>query len=155
MGKLRNLKNNIKWRMQRANRGFSDKDVWDIDVWFLDVMPKMLTQLKETTHSAPLLPNTDQDTCHEEWGKILDRMIFLLHEMDEDKCSFKNKYEKEYFEYLDKKFPDHLNDEEFDEQYKELRENYFRQEKIKAIHMDLRKTEFFDMFSRYFRDLWD
>ena len=35
------------------------------------------------------------DTCHEEWDKILERMIFLWRETDEESCSKKNPYEEE------------------------------------------------------------
>ncbi len=155
MNKVKELKNKIKWALQRVKRGYSDYDVYDVDMWFLDIMPRMLEQLKNTTHSAPLLPNTTTETCHEEWKKILDRMIFLLHDMNEDTCSFKNKYEEDYFKYLDETSFEQRNDRDFDKQYDELRNNYFGQEKIKAIHMNLRKQEFFDMFCKYFYDLWD
>lgn len=155
MRKLRDLKNNIKWRIQRAKRGFSDRDVWDIDMWFMDVMPKMLTQLKETTHGAPLLPRTTSENCHEEWGRILDRMVFLLQEMNDDTCSFKNPYKEDFNKFLEQKYSDHLNDEEFDKKFEELRHNYVGQEKIKATYIELKKQEFFNMFSRYFYDLWD
>lgn len=37
----------LKYRRQRAKRGWSVKDTWSIDYWFLDVMPKMLEYLKE------------------------------------------------------------------------------------------------------------
>ena len=34
------------------------------------------------------------DTCHEEWDKILDQMIFLWREIDENTCSQKNPYDE-------------------------------------------------------------
>ena len=47
------------------------------------------------------------DTCHEEWDKILDRMIFLWRELDENTCTKKNPYEDEYMKAS----------EEFDNKY--------------------------------------
>ena len=35
----------IKWARQRARRGFSDMDVWDVDVYLNDVIPGMLEKL--------------------------------------------------------------------------------------------------------------
>lgn len=37
----------LKYRRQRAKRGWSEKDTLDIDHWFLDVVPQMLEYLKE------------------------------------------------------------------------------------------------------------
>ena len=42
------------------------------------------------------------DTCHEEWDRILDRMIFLWRESREETCSRKNPYEAEYDKASDK-----------------------------------------------------
>ena len=36
------------------------------------------------------------DTCYEEWDKILDRMIFLWKESNEYTCARQNPYEEEY-----------------------------------------------------------
>ena len=36
-----------KYRRQRTKRGWSVKDTWSIDYWFLEVMPQMLEYLKE------------------------------------------------------------------------------------------------------------
>ena len=109
-----------KYGRQRVKRGYSDRDVWDIDLWFLSVMPKMLQQLKETRHGSPAelgesYVNDDggmvNDKCHEEWDKILDRMIFLLGEMNEDiseisreKVSYREKCKNEFFELFSKYF---------------------------------------------------
>ena len=35
------------------------------------------------------------DTCHTEWNKILDKMIFLWRESREETCSRKNPFEEE------------------------------------------------------------
>ena len=68
------------------------------------MIPDMLQNLKDTRHGSPgylgenyinedgILVN---DTCHEEWDKVLERMIFLWRETDEESCSKKNPYEEE------------------------------------------------------------
>jgi hypothetical protein len=51
---LEDLYNNARYFIQRGYRGYSDRDVWSID-WFLTgIMPKMLRQLKQTSHGHPI-----------------------------------------------------------------------------------------------------
>ena len=38
------------------------------------------------------------DTCHAEWDRVLDRMIFLWRESSEETCSKKNPYERKHSE---------------------------------------------------------
>ncbi|KIR03546.1 hypothetical protein P261_02361 [Lachnospiraceae bacterium TWA4] len=76
-----------------------------MDAYLQELLPKMLLQLKETRTGSPgflgenytdsngILQN---DTCHEEWDKILNRMIFLWKESNERTCSKKNPYAKKH-----------------------------------------------------------
>lgn len=148
--KLKNYMRKIKWSLQKIKRGYSDKDVWNIDLWFLDIMPRMLNQLKKTTHSAPLIKGTTEITCHDKWKEILDRMIFLLNEMDEDKCSYKNPFEEEFNHYIKEKYSGHLKKSNGD-----LEKLFYGEEKNKWNYINSCKQEFFDLFSKYFYDLWD
>ena len=90
---------------QRVTQGFCDRDLWDIGTWFLSLMPVMLRRYKETRHGSPEClgenyTDTDgilkNDTCHAEWDKILDEMIFLFREALEETCSKKNPYAGEH-----------------------------------------------------------
>lgn len=90
---------NIKYSWQRITKGYCDKDLWNIDGWFMDIMPNMLQQFKENRHGSPGILGTDyvnadgircNDTCHQEWDEILDKMIFLFREMNEETCQKKN-----------------------------------------------------------------
>ena len=115
-GIFKQLKNDIKYSFQRITKGYCDYDLFSIDYWFMDIMPRMLTQFKETRHGSPCsLENTDfadnfnaNNTCdcHKEWDNILDKMIFLIRECNEDTCMKKNPYEKEHNkisdEFIDK-----------------------------------------------------
>ena len=96
-----------KWKKQRAERGFSDCDSWNIFSWFLEVMTPALKQMRENlsgypTHisnsnsnSQALQVDEEDEPGMVEWKRTLDRMIFLLQEMNEDTCSYKNPYEAE------------------------------------------------------------
>lgn len=58
----------LKWRIQRFKRGYSDSDTWNIDYWFCNVMPKMLKQLRKNTMSFPA------SITSVEWDGILHKM---------------------------------------------------------------------------------
>ena len=66
----------------------------------------MLQYLKDyCMGSLVCLSRTDKpedDSCHEEWDKVLDQMIFLWRESYKYSSSKKNPYEEEYMEILDK-----------------------------------------------------
>lgn len=67
--KIRRILTSLKWKTQRFKRGYADVDVWDFEAWFLEIIPKMLTQLKEELHGYPV------DMEFEDWEKYLEKMI--------------------------------------------------------------------------------
>lgn len=147
---------NIKCSWQRITKGYCDKDLWNIDGWFMDIMPNMLCQFKETRHGSPGVLGTEyvdadgiicNDTCHEEWDKILDEMIFLFREMNEETCKKKNPYEKVLDEFK-KKYG--KNDE-----YREVENNYYEAEKELEEYRKNCKNRAFELFSKWFHYLWD
>lgn len=97
--------NDMEMAKQRVTQGFCDRDLWNIGAWFLGLMPVMLQRYKAARHGSPSClgenyTDTDgilkNDTCHAEWDKILDEMIFLFHEASEETCSRKNPYDEEH-----------------------------------------------------------
>ena len=174
-------------RKQRYERGFSDEDVWGMKDWFIEIVGKMLRQLRETHMGSPATLGENyvneegmlvNDACHTEWEEILDRMIFLLNEMDEEKCTEKNAYEEsvdkareefeknhvlfgnaEIREFAGKKMttkrlymyyddPDHP-------KWRDLHDKWLKEEHRLAKYRDDCKDEFFGLFSKHFWDLWD
>lgn len=106
-GVVRTFVKDLKYCGQRINRGWCDADLYSIHDWFLVTVPSMLEQYKRTRHGSPGVlgenyQNRDgvlvNDTCHEEWDAILERMIFLFHEADEYSCQRKNPCEDAYME---------------------------------------------------------
>ena len=174
---IRQIGRDIKWSHQRIWKGYCDYDLFSIDDWFMKIMPEMRRVFKKTRHGSPVAVNyhshavfldeeeRNQDV-HEEWDKKLDRMIFLLGEMDETSCSQQNPYEDAYFEAVQKlmeppvehadgssthRYPDL---KEYPE-YRELHENYHTEEnRLNQYRLDC-KQEFFELFSTHFYDLWD
>ena len=74
------------------------------------LIPDMLQDLRDNrsgslgylgdnyTNEEGILVN---DTCHVEWDKILDKMIFLWRESREETCSRKNPFEEGYDKAFD------------------------------------------------------
>ena len=126
---MKHLGRCVKWSKQRIVRGYADSDIWNMYGYLQTLLPDMLEYLKNHRSGSPgylgeNYTNEDgilvNDTCHEAWDRILDRMIFLWRETDEETCSKKNSYEDEYMKALD----------EFTEQYGILGE------KLPLVKMD-------------------
>lgn len=98
---------NIKHAYQRIKYGYCERDVWDIDRWFLNVMPNMLQELRETAHGFPFEvskmvgyddrnPNPEKDReAKDKWDSILGEMEFYLREANGETCREKNQEEEE------------------------------------------------------------
>lgn len=177
----------LKRSKQRIVRGYSDYDAWDIGSYLQQLMPDMLQHLKDYRHGSPgflgenytnnegILVN---DTCHAEWDKILDHMIFLWRESNESTCSKKNPYEKEHtkaFLEFEKKyglFGEKLQTNEerkrnkkrgchtvhfMDElpKYKEICDKHREEDKKLEKYRSDCKDEALDMLKEYFWNLWD
>ena len=104
-GKIKHIKKCICWSYQRATRGYSDYDKWHMYSFLQNLIPEMLQDMRNNRHGSPSYlgenyTNADgilvNDTCHDEWNKLLDHMIFLWRESAEDTCTRKNPYEEEY-----------------------------------------------------------
>lgn len=185
---IKHFGRSLKWSRQRVVRGFADCDVWSMFSYLQELMPDMLRHLKDNRHGSPSYlgenyTNEDgilvNDTCHAEWDKILDRMIFLWRETDEETCSKKNPYEDEYMkafsEFVDKygflgeKLQTKAELEEnkkrggggtihfMDEipEYKEIYEKHREEDEKLEKYREECKDEAIDMLKEYYFSLWD
>lgn len=122
---IRRFFESLKWAWQRATKGYCEKDVWNIDSWFLSIIPYMLEELKNTHHGFPGILEEEhrkslgmthedyikyatqqqKDTiykhCNKEWDDILKKMIFLFKEASEDNCTKVNQYDEEWIKASD------------------------------------------------------
>jgi len=85
-----------KWFIQRGRRGYSDRDIWGIDYWLAEMMPRALRQLKRTKHGLPcdmFLPSDPVNKygnytklafkkAEKRWNKKLDNMIHTFETAD-------------------------------------------------------------------------
>ena len=121
-------------------------------------------------------------SCSQQWEDILNRLIFLLDEMDENTCSLHNPYEEKWWDYhqqFSKKYPKHGDelktdeelqrdreshtwlhvgperDPDFGDDYKKITKKFLDYDRKIAKYRDTCKNEFFKLFSKYFWDLWD
>ena len=145
---LTNMPKRIKFFYQRGKRGYSDQDVWSMDWWFFSVVIPMLKQLRDTKQGYPTKFKTP-----EEWDRELDTMIHYFIEATEEGCSEKNEYEEQYnkrwWDSFDKKGMAYVIDDS------ELRDKYLqRSYEIDEYREDM-KNKGFEMFSKYFWNLWD
>jgi hypothetical protein len=125
---------NIKNKIHRAKRGYSNSDVWNMFDWFLEVMPPMLTKLRDEGCGVPNdLYVEGAENEREKWEAVLTEMIECLHNMDE------NKIRKQLG--TDNGFG-----------FKSLtREDYIKMHEL----MEKNKSRFFELFNKHFYDLWD
>ena len=105
LAKIEHFKRCFGWSKQRIVRGYSDSDIWNMYGYLQTLLPDMLQNLKDNRHGSPGFLGENyindegvlvNDTCHAEWDKILDQMIFLCKETSEDTCSRKNPFEDEH-----------------------------------------------------------
>lgn len=179
LGYFKEFGRRIKWSYQRIVRGYADCDRWSICDYLQTLIPAMLQDLRDNAFGAPAyLCENDPLAGHEEWNRILDKMIFLWHEADSETCSMKNPYEEEHtksFEEFERKYGilgEKLQTEEELErgrktgcstahlmgelpEYREIDEKYDAESrKIDEYRMKC-QAEALDMLKQYFNDLWD
>ena len=126
--RVQNALDNLRARYQRSKRGYSYGDVWNMFDWFMRTVKLMLIHLKNEGIGYP-----GEFKDRSEWETILDEMINYLDFMDEDKVYALFGFCKiDDYKRMTKEDHQHI--------YKTMEEN---------------KNRFFELFSKYFYDLWD
>lgn len=120
---------NFRCRCQRFKRGWAYSDVWDMDVWFMYTVKPMLTHLKDHGIGIPGELCIGEDGNRIYWENTLTEMISCLELMDEDNA----------------------------EKYLGISDDNRSVESYKKVHdlMEENKNRFFELFSKYYFDLWD
>ena len=148
----------IKWGWQRAIRGYSDYDTWDLDIYYSNMMIASLSQFRADVQGYPGYMDSI-----EEWYAILDKIILLLKQANEDEpLEEKNELSEWYEEHLEtrtlsfvevkngvRKYVD--NDDE--ETKAKVMQYYKREEELYEIRKQKRK-EAFELLAEYFGHLW-
>ncbi len=121
----------LRGRWQRFMRGWSYGDVWDMDHWFMRNIKPMLIHLRDRGIGIPMeLYKQDAENEREDWEAVLTEMINCLDLMGEDNVR----------KSLNLWYGKHLTHDDY---------------KLISDTMETNKNRFFELFSKYFYDLWD
>lgn len=112
-------------RCQRFRRGWAYSDAWDIDWWLRETLVPMLRHVAENGKTYPM------DTTPEAWRQTLLHMADLLRRSCAD-------------DILEEKYG-----------LDEIATLSFEEMKEASEIAAKNKNEFFELFSKYFYDLWD
>lgn len=138
----------IKWAWQRATRGYSDPDTWELGDHFLRILIDSLSQFKDETNSYP---GHIGHMSFEEWQDILTKIILLLKQSCGDApLEEKNDFAEWYAEYLDKH---DLSVEPSEESWSKRKQYYEREAELHKIKEQKRK-EAFKLLAEHFDHLW-
>lgn len=120
----------LKARIQRFKRGYSYGDVWDMDFWFMRTVKPMLIHLRDHGIGIPndlYVEGSDNERIY--WENTLTEMISCLELMNEDNAE----------KYLGIENHD-FSVEDYNKKWALMEEN---------------KNRFFELFSKYYYNLWD
>lgn len=132
--RIETARDKIKYIFQRGIRGYSDKDVWDIDCWFMEIFPKMLQQFRKTSYGHPATLTSN------EWKKTLDKMTYLLLETN----SFdENSKISQTCRMIQLRLTDPIH------------KKYENKEITCYEYREIQKNRFMKLFTKHFFDLWD
>lgn len=175
---FRYIPQQIKYSWQRTQRGYADCDVWAMNDYFSELIPAMLLHLKNHHYGSPVLEGSNVNTCHDDWNKILEKMIFLWNESREETCSQQNEYEeahtKAFSEFVDNygmlgeklQTSEEKAEEKADRcarmhfmkevpEYEEIDKLWTKRERELEEYREKCQKEALELFARYFNDLWD
>lgn len=137
----------FKWAWQRATRGYSDWDLWDLDQFYVKLFKDSLWALSEITHGWPA--NNDFPEF-EDWTNYL-KDISRLFDMSREEYIYENKLNPYYDEYMSTlKADDFLNSP-----HSEIRDKYFEEQERLDIKRIEYRNEAFEKMLKYFDALWD
>jgi len=127
--KIKEFPQDIKHRYQRAKKGYSYRDLWSIDYWFMEIMPEMLTEFKKNLHGCPAQFTTNDDGAqYQDVEKGMKDWIFPCDEKEGKQLYRLNEGEVEL----------------------ELKENYHNKMFEIEEYKNKMKNEGFELFSKYF-----
>lgn len=153
-----NIFREIKFYYQRITKGYSDRDLYNMDSWFIDTIPNMLRDFVKQ-HNEIFVSNKEME-------QKINRICYCLKESQEETCSKINEYEEEYTDLLfggkekieDMFVPCEDNSKllkfDFGEVPEELRENYKNRTIQINMYRENMKNEALNLFKEIFWSLW-
>lgn len=74
--RVKDWRDDLRYRGQRFKKGYSDRDVWEMRDWFIQTAKPMLRELSFKAYNYP------EEAGEEQWREILAEMADLLEIMD-------------------------------------------------------------------------
>jgi len=151
---------NIRAAWQRATRGWTYVDVWNMDTWFLHTIPPMLRYLAENGSTYPGVEPFDGEYGPQRWKDWLIETADLLETGLEDWQNEHNEYYEEYMEHLmDDWEPPKKDENGFlvhkSREFTELDKKYLARAKELMNQGERNVHEALDRISQHFYSLWD
>ena len=151
------IKNDFKWAYQRVQRGFSDLDASDIDIWFEYIMPGIIAELKKQIANTPsyMINDIDDDYYEETFKKYnVSKEEYQTWNTDRVSEETLNQIENDFYNHWADKLDQmiylftEMNDDECskkDELEDEELDKYCNQKRKEALKM----------LDKYFHCLWN
>ena len=123
--KVRDLYWEVRYGFQRMFKGYDVVDTFETFAKFIERYTKILTEYRKKHWGIPM----EFVDSEEEWDAVIDEMLYHLRYMDEDTV--------------------------IDELEKDVPDDWSVSHKTVNDILDKHKDEFFNLFSKYFYNLWD
>ena len=142
--KLKEIKWNLKYAWQRAWRGYDSRDMFNMDIMFVERYKAILKDYKDHHWGLFHVPEGYEDyfddfsLSEEQTDTIIDMMVYHLEMMDEDYVE-KVLYGKNIYD----------DDYDFDKDH-----SFEKTKRIRSI-VNQNKNAFMKLFTIFFWDLWD
>lgn len=145
---------NLKAAWQRATKGYANRDVWNMDTWFLQVFPTMLKQLSQESHGHPISFNN-----YEEWTEFLYQLAMDFEKCQDDEGNDENEYYDDFMKSLDdikwKRDENGCLTWETHEHHDDISKLYFDRMKETSEERQKLLEDCFDRVAKNLRGLWD
>jgi len=90
-----------KWWYQRATKGYSDRDMWNADMYLAKKISQVLNHLVDHSHGIPMSYATDREDCDVDEMQDLRDYDYLYHahvfeEYSKNGVAFDEKWKHEF-----------------------------------------------------------
>lgn len=146
---LKNFCRELKYACQRFWRGYDDVYLYSLDYRLDELLPEILQWFRHNRVGSPMLENSTQETCHEDWNKILDEILYHFAESNGETCSEKNEFDKFMFGDFD------LLENDMRGNYDKLSERYHKRRSEIQEYREQHHKRAYMMVAEHIDAFWD
>ena len=89
-----------KWSVQRITKGYCDADLWNLDIYYLNLFYNTLKDFSKNLHGAPCEFFDEENDSIEPWVNYLTKMYQYFYIANEENEVYKNEYWDEEYNNL-------------------------------------------------------